>query len=581
MEIIDPSYYPILQYTSVKDVDDGNMKYCTSAEKLERDIISLIEHGYESISLQEYYELVKTTTKECSNTTGAKKVYSLVFLGGYLDNYTNAFPLLKKYNIKASMFVATGLVGLDNYPGITSFIPHFGWEHAQEMVNSGHVNIYPLWHPFDNKANFVEEIKNKKDLIEKYCSNNGSFSIIAKCDIRDFDRVSAAGYDAFLIDALEMDPDILSKGGMPAINVEHIEPVIDIVHKFTYLYDLMLFNHGMRLESENEILTELQLPLTFEPLAKNYLRHTVPLEVIGAFDKQRAERIVLNDYINISYKPSYDELDYDNDIYEYWNCLNCQKISKDVLERNCLAANDYIIRGLNAGYYVDIWLDAYYIPRKYDYQKTHKSHGLFIYGYDLNARQYYCTTYTDRLLYEKIIVPMDAVREATSTNWFTTILLLKNSPNITIPYDIQLLYRRLKNYLQSTVYDDPSLYHKKTVDHFHQYAAVKAFVDHVIKTGVIPNTALYCFAEHKKNMAWRIEYICRQEIIVDNEISAKVELILKNARWLITASVKYTVGHSPKLFNSICETMNNLNKDEVAIISAMLSLLKKKYDWIE
>ena len=229
MEIIDPSYYPILQYTSVKDVDDGNMKYCTSAEKLERDILSLIEYGYESISLQEYYELVKTTTKECSNTTGAKKVYSLVFLGGYLDNYTNVFPLLKKYNIKASMFVATGLVGLDNYPGIISFIPHFGWEHAQEMVNSGHVNIYPLWHPFDNKANFVEEIKNKKDLIENYCSNNGSFSIIAKCDIRDFDRVSAAGYDAFLIDALEMDPDILSKGGMPAINVEHMLPYLSAI----------------------------------------------------------------------------------------------------------------------------------------------------------------------------------------------------------------------------------------------------------------------------------------------------------------------------------------------------------------
>ena len=581
MEIINPSFCPILQYTSVKEIDDGNMKYCTSAEKLERDILSLIEYGYEAVSLQEYCELIKAPSKDYLHPTCIKKLYSLVFIGGYIDNYTVVFPLMKKYNIKASIFVATGLIGLDSLPGMPSFTPHFGWEQAQEMIDSGLVNIYPLWHPFDNKANFDEEIKNKKELIEKKCKNNGTLSIIAKCNNNECDKVKAAGYDAFLINALEMDPEILSRGGLPAINVEHIEPVVDIVHKFTYLYDLMLLNHGMRLESENEILTELQLPLTFEPLAKNYLRHTVPLEVIGAFDKQRAERIVLNDYINISYKPSYDELDYDNDIYEYWNCLNCQKISKDVLERNCLAANDYIIRGLNAGYYVDIWLDAYYIPRKYDYQKTHKSHGLFIYGYDLNARQYYCTTYTDRLLYEKIIVPMDAVRDATSTNWFTTILLLKNCPTVPVPYDIRLLYRRLKNYLQSTVYDDPSSYHKKTVDHFHQYSAVNAFAEHVSKTGVIPNTALYCFAEHKKNMAWRVKYICEQEQIIDAELTDVADKMIKNAEWLITASVKYTVGRSPRLFNSICETMRNLNKDEWTIITTLLDLLNKKYVWIE
>ena len=586
MEIINPSFCPILQYTSVKEIDDGNMKYCTSAEKLERDILSLSEYGYEAVSLQEYYELIKAPSSVCSQEMCIKKLFSLVFVGGYIDNYTVVFPLLKKYNIKASIFIATGLVGLNAYPGISSFIPHFGWKHAQEMIDSGLVNIYPLWHQFDNKVNFDEEIRIKKDLIEKNCKNNGAVSIIAKCNNRDRDRIKEAGYDAFLIDALEMDFDILAGGGLPALNVDHVEPVIDTVHKFNFLYDLVLKNKESLSDKENTIVNRnvertLQLPLTFAPLVKNYLRHAVPLEIISAFDKHRAERIVLNNYINISYKPAYDEFDYNNDIYEYWECLNCQKITKDVLERNGLNANEYVIQGLNAGYYIDIWLDAYYIPRKFDYQKSHKSHGLFVYGYDLDLRLYYCTTYTNKMLYEKIVVPMDAVREATSTNWFTTIILIKNCPNITIPYDIQLLYRRLKGYLQSIIYDDPSLYHKYSSDHYHQYSAANAFTEHVRKTGVIPNTALYCFAEHKKNMAWRVKYICELEHIIDKDLISAADKMIKNAEWLITASVKYTICHSPRLFSKICEIMSNLNKNESTIITTLLNILKKKYSWID
>ena len=586
MATVNPGGCPVFQYTSVKAFDDGNMQNSTSSEKLERDFRSLIDAGYRSVSLNDCFEIVQSR-KQAGNTDG-EKCCSVVFLSGYLDNYTNVFPLLKKYNIKASIFVATGLMGLNSFPGIDNFIPHFGWSQAQEMVESGLANIFPLWHPFDNKADFFDEIKRKKRIIENNCKGNGSFSIIAKCDVRDYDKVKAAGYDALLFDALEMDACIIINNGVPAINVEHSEAVIDSAHKFMYLCELAAqkdpnsFGVVSGVQSvEANCTKKLQLPLQTDPMIKNYLRHAVPLGIIEAFDKHRAERLVLNDYINISYKPAYNELDYNNDLYEYWDCLNCQRTTNDILKYNDLMVNDYIIRGLRAGYYADMWLDAYYIPGKYDYQKNHKTHGLFVYGYDLDLKCYYCTTYTERLLYEKLVVPMDAVKDAVSSYLATNIVLIKNAPNASIKYNIRLLFKRLKDYLKSVVYDDPSTYHKQTFGQYHQFSAVEAFAANVRKSGNIPTTALYCFAEHKRTMAWRIKYICEQESIYDAELIDVADKMIKDAEWLVTASVKYIISHSAKMFDQICGRMEALNTDDRRIVSTILAHLKEKYAWID
>ena len=51
---------------------------------------------------------------------------------GY-GNYENAFPILKKYNIPAAIYVVDDQVGTENY---------FSWEQAKEMADSGLISIY-------------------------------------------------------------------------------------------------------------------------------------------------------------------------------------------------------------------------------------------------------------------------------------------------------------------------------------------------------------------------------------------------------------------------------------------------------
>ncbi len=67
---------------------------------------------------------------------------ALTFDDGYADNYTEVFPLLKKYNCKATIFVISSLIGVDGY---------LSADQIREMTQSGLVSIqshtvthYPL-----------------------------------------------------------------------------------------------------------------------------------------------------------------------------------------------------------------------------------------------------------------------------------------------------------------------------------------------------------------------------------------------------------------------------------------------------
>jgi len=52
----------------------------------------------------------------------------ITFDDGYIDNYTNAFPILKAYGIRATIFVVPAFVGKKNY---------LTWEQLAEMVQNG------------------------------------------------------------------------------------------------------------------------------------------------------------------------------------------------------------------------------------------------------------------------------------------------------------------------------------------------------------------------------------------------------------------------------------------------------------
>ena len=86
----------------------------------------------------------------------------ITFDDGYYSNYEYIYPILKKYNVKASIFVVTDKVGKE-----IDGIKYLGWNECLEMQESGLVEIYShsKKHLFYDKLS-VRKIRN--DVVESY-----------------------------------------------------------------------------------------------------------------------------------------------------------------------------------------------------------------------------------------------------------------------------------------------------------------------------------------------------------------------------------------------------------------------------
>lgn len=157
---------PILLYhnfvTTVPDSDPDNFNYINTPESFEENIKTLLENGYTIISMKELDEA------NTGKTDLPEKPIIITFDDGYYSNYEYIYPILKKYNAKASIFIVTDKVGQE-----INGIKYLGWNECLEMQNSGLVEIFShsKKHVFYDKLPVREirdDVKESYEMIEKY-----------------------------------------------------------------------------------------------------------------------------------------------------------------------------------------------------------------------------------------------------------------------------------------------------------------------------------------------------------------------------------------------------------------------------
>lgn len=120
---------PILMYHAVSDDLWGISGLFVSPANMEKQLQYLADNGYTPI----WFE-------DLANIETIEKPVILTFDDGYDDNYTELFPLLKKYNMKATVFMITGSIGAEHY--LTA-------DQIQDMSGSGLVSFqsHTVSHP--------------------------------------------------------------------------------------------------------------------------------------------------------------------------------------------------------------------------------------------------------------------------------------------------------------------------------------------------------------------------------------------------------------------------------------------------
>ena len=104
-------------------VVDEHMSLSVPLADFEQHMKWLQEYGYTSITPEELYNFI------VNGSELPEKPVLITFDDGYKDNYTNAYPIMKKYGFKGTIFVVTGFLGVyDNY---------LTWEQAGELAENG------------------------------------------------------------------------------------------------------------------------------------------------------------------------------------------------------------------------------------------------------------------------------------------------------------------------------------------------------------------------------------------------------------------------------------------------------------
>ena len=99
---------PILEYHGIGSADGWMKELFVSKETFETHLQYLHDNGYKMVS-------VKNMAKMFANGESTEKTIVMTFDDGYLDNYTNVLPLLKKYNATATFFVVHSKIGHYRY----------------------------------------------------------------------------------------------------------------------------------------------------------------------------------------------------------------------------------------------------------------------------------------------------------------------------------------------------------------------------------------------------------------------------------------------------------------------------------
>lgn len=216
---------PILMYHHFVEGDPnpGTEGEIMDIDLFEAQLRALKAAGYNAVTLNDLKDHYDNKVKLPPNP------FVITIDDGYASNYTLAYPILKELNMPANINIIVWSRGMK--PG---FFEHFSWEEAQEMVDSGLIEIgshtYNLHNPNlrqqvgetdeEYTERIYEDFKRSKDLIEEnlgftpniFCYPYGIYDEISQ------EVVSSLGFDIHLT----VNPGIVTKKSsfdeLPRIN---------------------------------------------------------------------------------------------------------------------------------------------------------------------------------------------------------------------------------------------------------------------------------------------------------------------------------------------------------------------------
>ncbi len=149
VKIINKREIPVLNY---HEIDNANhISLALSTDEFNAQMKYLKDNGYNTITPDQLLDYLQYGKPLPENSV------LITFDDGYQDNYTNAYPILKKYNLNATIFLISHYIGLTNY---------LTWPEITTMKNNGNITFegHTYSHPFLSKI--TDDNKLRQQLLD-------------------------------------------------------------------------------------------------------------------------------------------------------------------------------------------------------------------------------------------------------------------------------------------------------------------------------------------------------------------------------------------------------------------------------
>ena len=221
----DPRTVMVLNYHKVVD---EHMSLSVPLADFEQHMKWLKEYGYTSITPEELYEFI------VNGSELPEKPVLITFDDGYKDNYTNAYPIMKKYGFTGTIFVVTGFLGVyDNY---------MTWEQAKELSDNGFsIESHTYSHKSMTETSDEEiskELTKSRDIIKNKLGIDADFMAYptGTYNLHIAELVQKAGYKgAFTIkyDNVSRESNVYALERVPIFHTENTNK--DFLERIQYL----------------------------------------------------------------------------------------------------------------------------------------------------------------------------------------------------------------------------------------------------------------------------------------------------------------------------------------------------------